>query len=266
MPPPALVVELVAERVRIVKRLHHVPVAVAGLVLVFHQIPEGEKVAPRVVEHAVEDHAHPALVRFGKHLQEHLVRRRPLPRRGVASDLLFHDREVALRVGAEVRIDVMVGVPIVLVERTGVKQRIEINRVHPEVGDVVEFVEHALQVAAEAPVEHAVPEKIRPDLQLPRGAFVPVVRPRRNPPPRRRRDWPLERIARGIVGLVAVAETLRENLVPHHILRPVRAIERDFCLRCRLGGLWGLRGLIRRLAAAGEQNCKGGKDEGTELR
>ena len=176
-PPPA-VIELVAPRLRIVERLHDIPAEIPRLPLIFPQIPERKKIAPGVIEHAVNDHAHPPAVRLRDHAHEELVRRRPLPGRRIAARLLFDQRDVAMHIGAEIRVYVMIAVTIVFVQRPRKKERVKIKRVHAEFGKVVQLVEHALQVAAVSPVEHAVLEKIRPDFLLPFVARIPIRRPR----------------------------------------------------------------------------------------
>ena len=91
----------------------------------------------------------------------------------------------------------------------------------PSVCQVIELVEHALQVAAVAAVEHAVLEEVRAQLLLPIGAGVPVARPRRNLPALRHAVGKFERLARRVVGGIAVGKPLGKDLVEDRVGRPI---------------------------------------------
>ena len=219
MPPPAVVVELVSHRRRIIERADDIPVLIRRILLPFPQVLEGEEVAPRMVENAVDDDLHPAAVRLPHHSQKKPVRRRPLPGGGAARFLLDQG-EITRRVRPEIRVDVVVGIAVVLVHRARVEKRIEIQRVHPEVLQVTEFVEHSLQVAAVTPVKDAL-VKSGPHRLLPGGAPVPVRRPRGDSPVRSRLDRRFQRGPGRIVLRVAVAESFGENLVPDRGASPL---------------------------------------------
>src|SRR5205814_6825069 len=104
--PPAFVTELVSLRFRIVEAIDDVPILVARLRLVLAQIPEGKKVAPGVIENAVNNDPDAARMRFLDHLKEKLVRGRPLPGCGIGG-FLFDQSQITARVGSEVWIDVV---------------------------------------------------------------------------------------------------------------------------------------------------------------
>ena len=92
----------------------------------------------------------------------------------------------------------------------------------PSVCEVIELVEHALQIAAVAAVEHAVLEEVRAELLLPIGAGVPVAGPRRNLPssPARRRATSSDSRVGSFVG-IAVGEPLGKDLVEDGVGRPI---------------------------------------------
>ncbi len=217
--PPAFVGKLVRGRRRVVEAFDDVPVFVGRRLALLAQVVEREKVAPGVVEDAVDDDAHPARVRLLDEREEQAVRRRHVPRRRVAR-LQFHQRKIALGVGPEVRVDVVEGVAVVLVHRPGVEDGVEIQRVDTQILEVVELVNDALEVAAVAPVEDAVLVELRPHRLFPAVARVPVARPRRDTPAFARHDGRFQTRARGVVRWVAVAEALGEDLVPDGIGGP----------------------------------------------
>ena len=148
---PALELKFVFRSLRIVKRDDVVPVSESALGLIFHEILPCPKRVAGVVPRIVDDHPHVAAVHLADQFQEQLVRRRPLPRGGVDRVLGVDDRGVAGWIRAKRPVDVPVVAGIVFVQRRRVVERIEINGVDAEILQVVEFVEHPLQVATEAP-------------------------------------------------------------------------------------------------------------------
>ena len=227
--PPALVLELVRRRGGVVVLLDRVPLLIGRGLLLLAKIPEGEEVAAGVVEYAVEHHPHAPGVGLLEELEEQPVGAGPLPRRGIAR-LPLHRREVAGGIGAEVRIDVMKGTAVVLVERAGVEHGVEIDRRHAEVLKVVESVDDALDVAAVAAVEDSVLEEVRADLLFPESAGIPVAGPRRHLP--RDRNLILERLPRGVIGAVAIRESLGEKLIKHRVRDPVGHVGGGFSAGC----------------------------------
>src|SRR3954452_1633252 len=97
---------------------------------------------------------------LAEQLEKQLVGGGPLPARGGAC-FRRHQLEVARRIGAKMWIDVMEGAAVVFVKRAGVKDGIEINGVDSQLGQVVELVDHTLQVATVAAIEDTVFEKVR---------------------------------------------------------------------------------------------------------
>ena len=112
-------------------------------------------------------------------------------------------------------VDVVERVAVVLVERAGVEDGVEVDRVDAEVVEVVELVDHALQVAAVAPVEDAVLVEVRRRARSPsrRGRTSRSVHGVTAQALRHAVDGELERGARRVVRRVAVAEALGEELV-----------------------------------------------------
>ena len=130
----------------------------------------------------------------------------------------------------------MIGIPVVLVQRMGIEQRIKIDGVNPETAEVIQLVEHALQVAAVASIKHAVPIKVGTHLLLPVVARIPVRRPGRDAPGRPRADGRLQGIARRIVLGITVAKAVRKNLVKDSLGRPSRLADEIAAQANRGGG------------------------------
>ena len=172
---PARVAEFILRCFRIVPRPHHEPIAVGRPLLLLANIPEGEKLRAHVVEDAVHDDAHPALPRLLHQLEEQQIPRRPLPR-GRILRFLRDQSQIPRRIRTEPRIDVMKTGRVVFVVGTGEKHRVQIQRVDPEILQVVELVDDALQVPAVAPFAHR-PIKILPAGLLPCIPRIPVRSP-----------------------------------------------------------------------------------------
>ena len=184
-----------------------------------------------VVPHAVEDQPQSAVTDRGhERVAEVAIRGRLGPRRGIAG-LLCHRRRFLRRSAAagEARVDVPMVAGVVLVMRVGIEDRVEVDRRHAQVADLVEFLRHAFEIAAVA-AERVDVEQLaaaaaggqRPRDRLLRDACprefefigrdrLPMAHPRR-----------LEELRwTRVVGRVSVAESLDENLVPHRALGPV---------------------------------------------
>ena len=192
------------------------PIGIRGLFAVDANVAESEEVASRMVENTIDHHLDPALVRFFDQLKEQLVRRGPLPSRGIGRfAAVADDLEITLRIGPEVRINVVEGVAVVFVLRATVKNRVEFERGDAELLQIVEFVDHPLQVTAVATMKNTVLVKAVPDCLFPRVADEVIARPRRHPPSAHVREVHFQRFAGGVVGRIAVAEALRKNLIPN---------------------------------------------------
>ena len=93
----------------------------------------------------------------------------------------------------------VIAVAVVLVQRSRIKQRIEIDGVDAEIAEVIQFVQDALQIAAVTAIQNTVAIKVRPEFLFPFVARVPVAGPRGRPPIRAGADRKFERLASGIV-------------------------------------------------------------------
>ena len=128
------------------------------------------------------------------------------------------------RVAAERRIDMEVVVGVIAVVRPGLEDRIHIDGVHTQALQIVEFVLDAKQIAAEELVAECA--RTRPVLIVGiANLLVPVL------VDRRRLGAVVERTSRRragaavIVGLAAVAEAVREDVIHIGVLQPRRRLE-----------------------------------------
>jgi hypothetical protein len=185
-----------------------------------------------MVENPIDHHLDPAVVRFSDQLEEQLVRSRPLPsRRIIRFPAVADDLQVTFRVGAKIRINMVERVTIVFVLRTPVKNRIELDRRDPQILQIVELVDHTLQVTAVTPVEDAVLVKAVPDRLFPLVTDEVIGCPRGDPPSTHIREMHFQSLARGVVGGITIAETLGEDLIPYSRLAPIGdIIQRGLCL------------------------------------
>ena len=169
-----------------------------------------------MVEHAVEDDADAALVRLINHLQGQLIGLGPHPGFRVARVFGGHQGAVAFRIGAEIRVDVVVAGAIVFVVGRRIEDRIQVDGVDAEILQVIELVDDALDITAITPALHVLPQ-----LRFAIGFFVilqliPIAAPRVHAPLLRWRH----RIGAGDVGdgrvvrRVAIAVPVREDLIP----------------------------------------------------
>ena len=181
-----------------------------------------------VVENAVQNHLHAALVRllhqvdkqFIARLQVRLVRHTVNIPRCPHIVLVARPEQIAF-VGdnlSEMRINIVIILNIILMVRWRNKHRIQINDLHTEILQIIHLVNDALQIAA---VEIA-------DIHLLREA-VPVIH---------LVDL-LTDVAvlsrQHIVGRISVAEAVHKNLIHDSALRPVRRMEaRDNAERVHL--------------------------------
>ena len=108
--------QLVASGVGVVRRLDGIPFHVRRLFTLHADVAEGEEVAPRVIEDPVDHNLDTPFVGFFDQLEKQFVRGGPFPR-GRISGLaaVANDLEIALGIGAEIRIDVVEGVAVVFV-------------------------------------------------------------------------------------------------------------------------------------------------------
>lgn len=129
---------------------------------------------------------------------------------------------VALRVGAEMRIDVVISRPIVFVRRRRIENWVEVDGFDAQINQIVETVDDALQIAAVAP-----PLDVEPDVAavalLIGLAFVPAGRPGVDLPGRGVvvGPGPLKAGGGWVVVGVAVAESFGEYLVPDDAFGPL---------------------------------------------
>ena len=91
----------------------------------------------------------------------------------------------------------------------------------PNCSKIIELVDHALQIAAIAPIEHAVLEEIRPPLSFPNPRAHTSRRSMAKSPTTPDDRAPSSDLARRIVRAVAVAESLRKNLVEDGVGDPL---------------------------------------------
>jgi len=199
------------------------PVAVGRGLAMGDEILKGEAVDAHVIKDPVEDDAHAAAVHLADELEHQPVGRSPLPGSGIDGVLAGDDGPVPGGIGPEVGIDVVIGGAVVFVQRGGGENRIEVEGGDAQFLQIVQFFNDAGEVAAVAP-----PLDIEPDVAagglFPGLEFVPVGAPGRDPPGRGEimRPGAADILQGRIVGGVAVAKTLGEDLVPDRLARPGR--------------------------------------------
>ena len=162
-----------------------------------------------MIEDAIEHDLESLAMRFGYKIQHELVGFRPFPRCGV---LGFVDQFRQVASIAEIIVHMAVVGGVVLVQTGRLENRIQIEARNPEAAQIGKLFADALNVAAVAPVVHVV---AAPPACAGRGAgsgSTPLHRPRHG--------------IRRVVRLIAVAEALRENLIPDRSLSPRRRLER----------------------------------------
>ena len=200
------------------------------------EISEGPVLKAHVVPHAIEHDAQLARLRGGQELiHEVAIGLRPCPRRGILRlalrravvarvDRLARRRRVAQRL-----VDVAEVAGVVLVQASGLKDRVEIDRGDAKVRELAHLLLHALQIAAVAPVEDDFVQittaalarvgvhraAFLPRLQLARQHLVPVGGPRGHE----------DAAAVGVVRSNRVLESLWENLIPDGTLGPIGRLE-----------------------------------------
>ncbi|MFM1943616.1 MAG: hypothetical protein RI897_2598 [Verrucomicrobiota bacterium] len=147
---PALVVEFVLGCIGVVPLFDDEPIceAAGGALLPgFLESPEGDA---DVIEDAVDDDTHIALVDFADELEEEFVGGGPFPGGRVGGVFAIEELDVAFGVGAEVSVDVMVAGGAVFVERGGIEDRVEVEGIDAEVFEVIELIDDALDIASVA--------------------------------------------------------------------------------------------------------------------
>ena len=182
--------------------------------LVVHPLVEGSA----VVEHAVQDDAHAAAVKFLAEGGEERVALFQVFHAGDAADILrrvavmlfpgLHDMIHIVGDDAEMRINMLVILAVVFVAGRGDKDRVQVEDLNPQVLKIIQLVQDALQVAA---VEGA-------DVGI-RGGRVPVGNMLGMA------DGVIIFIVHHVVGGVAVAEAVRKDLVLDGTLSPARHME-----------------------------------------
>ncbi|OPZ81841.1 MAG: hypothetical protein BWY77_00457 [bacterium ADurb.Bin431] len=152
------------------------PVAVGRGLAVGDEILKGEAVDAHVVKNPVEDDAHTAAVDLADELEHHPVSGRPLPGGGIDGILAGDDRPVPGGIGPKVGIDVVIGGPVIFVQRGGGENRIEVEGGDAQFLKIIKFFQDAGEVAAVAP-----PLDIEPDVAagglFPGLQLVPVGAP-----------------------------------------------------------------------------------------
>ena len=166
--PPALIVRLLAAVGPQRPTLHREPVQVGRIGAVFQDVVELKEAAAGVVEDAIQDHANAAGVR------------------GI-------EQRAECRVAAEHRVHLVVVVRVIAMVRPRPEDRVEVDGVDPQVGQVVQVFGHAEQIAA----------------------LVAVRRGRRAPRLQAARLW----------HRVRFGETIRENLVENGVLDPFGGLD-----------------------------------------
>ena len=179
-----------------------------------------------MVENAINDHPDAALARLLDHFEEQLVRRGPLPRCGVLG-FLGYDGQIAGRIRTEPWVNVVEAEGVIFVVRTRPEDRIEVNRVDPEVPQIIELVDDSLNIPPVPSVSHRPKKVVRLGL-LPGITRIPVRGPGTDLPRMRDPLLAAQAVAHGIVGTIAIAETFGENLIPNRGVLP--------CLGVRLQG------------------------------
>ena len=212
---PSGVTELIAPCLGIVRRLDGIPFHIGRLLPLHADVTKGEKIASGMIEDTVDHDLDAPFVRFFDQFEKQFVCRGPFPGGRISGLAAVADNlEIALGVGSEIRIDMMERVAVVFVLRAAVENRVEFDRRDAELLQVVEFVDHALQISAVAAVKDAILVKVLADGFFPLFADVIVACPWSDPPTVHIGKLELERIARRIVGRVPVAEALGEDLIP----------------------------------------------------
>src|SRR5690606_32766537 len=92
----------------------------------------------------------------------------------------------------------------------------------PELFQVIELIDHPLEVASVPAVEYTVFVEVVPQLLLPICPGVPVTRPRWDFPRFGGDDGRLKRLPRRVVRWIAVSKTFGKDLVEDGVGGPVR--------------------------------------------
>ena len=198
---------------------HLIPVAVGGVFPVAHNVLEGEAADAGMVEDAIQNDPHAAGVDVGDEVQKVAVGGGPDPGGGVFGFAGGGDgAQIAFAVGPEGGVNVMEAGGIVFVERGGLKDGVEVERVDAELLEIGELLAQADQVAAVASMKHGGPEAGGVG-GFPVVAGVPLHAPGC--------DAPIgEVLAAEVLGAriglgAAVAEALGKRLIPDGVLGPV---------------------------------------------
>ena len=223
MSPPAVIIAVVRPAVRVeleIVPVRRIPVDIGALLaagnVLIDSLPVQPPVeGPAVIEHTVHDHANAAPVRLRDEIRKHLIARPEILRIRRAVDITRgipvpvpvrrEQRSFIMHNFADVRVDVPVVLRIILVIRRRHKERIEINHIDPKLLEIVQLVQHALQIPAIEAVH----------IHILRQA-VPILHSLRMQPEI------FIFICQHIIGLVPVAEPVHVNLVDDCAAHPVR--------------------------------------------
>ena len=126
-----------------------------------------------MVEDSINDDAHLPAVGFADEFQEQPVGRTPAPGGRIGGIFGGEQGGIASGIRSEMTVDVMVSCRAVFVQRRGVKDRIEVQRVDAQILEVIEPVENALEIASVA-AELGVVVEVFSAGPLPRLECVPV--------------------------------------------------------------------------------------------
>ena len=170
---------------------------------------------PAMVEHAVKDDSHAAPVKFFYQLDEQLVagfqilnirrsflilRSKPVLRHAFCQDFspIFHDHPI-------MRVYIIIILNIVFVVGRRDKQRIEVQDFHAQILQVIQLIDHSLQIPA---IELPHPHLIRIFIPV---CYLPAV-------------ISYIKILPGlyIIGLVAIIEPVCKNLIHYRPFCPIR--------------------------------------------
>ena len=149
MAPPALVIEFVFGCGWIIPTKDLEPVGVFGFRLLGDDILEGREPGAHMIENSVNNDTQFAAMRFADQFQEQLVRTAPGPG-GSREILALHQLRIAGAIGAEVVIHMVKARPVIFVMAESLENRVEINGVDSQAGQVIQLVDQAPQIPAVA--------------------------------------------------------------------------------------------------------------------
>jgi|GEM_PF-5381154 len=135
----------------------------------------------------------------------------------------FNFFSVSLRIGTEVRINMMISCTIIFMKRWCFKNRIKINCTDAKIFEIIQFIDYSLQITS---VSSAL--NIKPNI-LSIFLFIwlkpiPIRIPGMNLPRRSMimRPGTFYIFNCGIIIRITISKTFRKNLVPNNFLCPFR--------------------------------------------